>query len=54
MRSLDIHVVSNSFITLNYLFKLITKIRLSNNYFRFINIQFDNYVSCQHIDLELQ
>ena len=33
----DIHVLSHSFITFNYLFKLITKTRLTNNYFKFIN-----------------
>ena len=29
----NIHVVSHSFITFNYLFKIITKIRLANNSF---------------------
>ena len=33
----DIHVVSHSYITFNYLFKLITKIRLSNNSFKFMS-----------------
>ena len=31
----DIHVVSLSFITFNNIFKLITKIRFSNNSFKF-------------------
>ena len=35
--SLDIYVVSHSFITFNNLFKLITKIKLTNNSFKFIN-----------------
>ena len=32
-----IHVISILVITFDYLFELITKIRVSNNYFEFIN-----------------
>ena len=43
----DIYVASHSFITYNYLFKLITKTRLSNNSFIYkLVLQFTKVVSC--------